>query len=66
MMRTGPPELMPVTRAVEIPNQELVREKPMPRMERREKLRFRGCGEPISVVGVSIWFGFGKETYHGR
>lgn len=39
-MRTGPPELIPVTSAAEMPNQELVREKPRPRTDHTEKLRF--------------------------
>lgn len=39
MTLTGPPEEKPVTRAVEMPNQEFVREKPVPRMESRVYLR---------------------------
>ncbi len=38
--RTGPPEFMPVTRAVDIPNHEFVKEKPSPRTDQTEKFRF--------------------------
>jgi hypothetical protein len=48
IITTGPPELIPVTRAVEIPNHELVSENPTPRTPQTEKLRFMSWTYPIS------------------
>lgn len=61
MINKGPPELMPVTRAAEIPNQEFVREKPTPSTDHIEKFLFMSCEYPIaasriaSMSIVSIW-----------
>lgn len=61
IINKGPPELMPVTRAAEIPNQEFVREKPTPSTDHIEKFLFMSCEYPIaasriaSMSIVSIW-----------
>jgi hypothetical protein len=49
MMRSGPPELMPVIRAAEMPNHELVSEKPTPSTDQTEKFLFISWVYPISA-----------------
>lgn len=44
---------MPVTRAVEMPNHEFVREKLMPRMENTEKFLRNSWELPTSIVSAS-------------
>lgn len=49
MMSKGPPELIPVIKAAEIPNQEFVSENPTPRTDQTEKFLLMSCVYPISA-----------------